>query len=61
MMRTLENCSLIQKCVRKGIGEPEQRNGVCLGYQKGENDDEPCEKCKSCKLNISHEKGGAKE
>ena len=34
MIRTLENCSLIQKCVRKGIGEPEQRNGVCLGYQK---------------------------
>lgn len=57
MIRTLENCSLIQKCVRKGIGEPEQRNGVCLGYQKGENDDEPCEKCKSCKLNISYEKG----
>ena len=47
MQRTLENCTLIQKCVRKGIGGPEQRNGKCMGYQKSENDDEPCEICKS--------------
>ena len=40
MQRTLENCTLIQKCVRKGIGGPEQRNSKCSGYQKGENDDE---------------------
>lgn len=51
MQRTLENCTLIQKCVRRGIGNPEQRNGKCMGYQKSENDDEPCEICKSCKLN----------
>ena len=57
MKRTLENCSLIQKCVRKGIGEPEQRNGFCGGYQRGEDDDEPCEKCKCCKLNIHYEEG----
>lgn len=56
MKRTLENCSLIQQGRRKGIGEPQQRNGVCLGYQKDKNDDEPCEKCKTCKLNISYEK-----
>ena len=40
MQRTLENCTLIQKCVRKGIGGPEQRNGKCMGYQKSENDDQ---------------------
>lgn len=56
MKRTFENCSLIQQRRRKGFGVPQQRNDFCLGYQKGENDDEPCEKCKSCKLNISYEK-----
>lgn len=61
MKRTLDNCSLIKKCVRKGIGEPEQRNGSCLGYQKSENDDEPCNECKCCTLNISYEKDGAEE
>ena len=56
MKRTFENCTLIQKCVRSGIGEPERRNGKCLGYQKGENDDEPCEICKKCSLNESFDK-----
>lgn len=51
MQKTFENCSLIKKCVRKGIGEPDYRNGKCCGYQKSENDDEPCEECKKCKLN----------
>ena len=54
MQRTLENCTLIQKCVRKGIGSPEQRNGKCMGYQKSENDDEPCEFCKQCPLNENY-------
>lgn len=56
--RTIENCTLIQKCVKKGIGEPQQWHFInkCEGYQRGENDDEPCEQCKKCKFCISNEK-----
>lgn len=52
MQRTLENCTLIKKCIKKGIGEPEQYRNLnkCVGYAKGENDDEPCEQCKRCRL-----------
>lgn len=54
MQRTIENCSLIKSCVKKGIGEPKRfwHINKCEGYQKDENDDEPCEKCKSCKYCI---------
>lgn len=53
--RTLDNCSLIQKMIKQGIGEPEQYHNInkCLGYQRSENDDEPCSICKRCKYNIS--------
>lgn len=53
--RTLDNCSLIQKMIKRGIGEPEQYHNInkCLGYQRGETDDEPCEICKRCKYNLS--------
>ena len=51
--RTLDNCSLIKRNVNKGIGEPEQHNRKCLGY--GGDMDEPCDKCKECKLYESHE------
>lgn len=52
MQRTLENCTLIKKCVAKGIGEPEQYpdQSKCIGYARSEYDDEPCEKCKKCSL-----------
>lgn len=54
--RTIENCTLIKRGVhRLGLGEPETRNGKCLGYGRGENDDEPCEKCKVCTLNTAYE------
>lgn len=53
--RTLEHCSLITKCVRAGIGRPHQLGGQCEGYQKSTDDDEPCEQCKKCKLNIYYE------
>lgn len=49
--RTLDHCGLITKCVKAGIGRPEQRDGKCNGYQRSETDDEPCETCKQCKLN----------
>lgn len=57
-VRTLRNCALIKNMVQKGIGEPEQRNGRCLGYAG--NTDEPCETCKECNLQESNENGDAK-
>jgi len=52
MTKTNENCSLIKEMVKKGEGEPERYFNInrCLGYQKGEEDDEPCETCKRCRL-----------
>lgn len=57
MQRTLATCSLIKKQVKLGVGEPEQYYNLnkCLGYASGDNDDEPCEQCKSCSLNLSFE------
>ena len=52
MTRTLDNCSLIKLL---GV-KPKQYNGKCLGYARGESDDEPFEVCKKCKLNTSYEK-----
>lgn len=49
MKRTIENCSIKKKCVKCGIGEPDVKNGYCLGYCCGENDDEPIDACKKCK------------
>lgn len=53
--RTLKKCSVIALNVRRGIGEPRQKNGKCSGYQKGETDDEPCKPCIDCKLNEFYE------
>ena len=52
MKRTLENCSLIQRCVKRGIGEPRQFKDTnqCEGYARAEYDDEPCDICQHCKL-----------
>lgn len=57
MTRTIYNCSVIQKQVKRGIGEPERYYNLnkCLGYAKSDNDDEPCEQCKRCRLNLSLE------
>ena len=55
MPRTLDNCSLIQRMVIRGLGEPIQRDGRCMGYGKSDTDDEPCEVCKACKLQESYE------
>lgn len=32
-----------------------QYKGKCEGFRTSENDDEPCEICKECKLNVYHE------
>lgn len=55
MKRTLDNCSLIQRMVIRGLGEPIQRDGRCMGYARSEYDDEPCETCKHCPLQESYE------
>ena len=57
MTRTIENCTLIKKCVKNGLGEPDRFWNInrCEGYQKNEHDDEPCEQCKKCKYCIYRE------
>lgn len=54
MKRTLDHCGLITKMGDKD-SPPKQINGKCEGYQKSRIDDEPCEICKECKLNMMYE------
>ena len=57
MQRTIENCTLIQKGVKQGLGEPNRFYNVnkCEGYAKSEYDDEPNKQCKECKYCIFKE------
>jgi hypothetical protein len=54
--RTIENCRVIKSAKREGIGKPLIEKigdkNICQGYQKSNCDDEPCEKCINCHLNI---------
>lgn len=50
MKRTLDNCSLIKEMGSK----PRQYDGRCEGFG-GSDGDEPCQKCKECKLNVWYE------
>lgn len=52
--RTLDHCRMITK-YQDLLGRPRQQDGKCDGYQKSEDDDEPCETCKECKLNSFYE------
>jgi len=45
-----DDCELIRKYVITGIGKPNMEGGKCKGYCKNENDDEPLEACKCCKI-----------
>lgn len=54
--KTLENCSLIKRCIEIGIGKPKQDDKTCEGYATDEMDDEPYYICKKCKFNSCHEK-----
>lgn len=47
-MKTIENCRLIKRAVKAGIGNPNIRGGKCEGYCT-EHDDEPLEECKRCR------------
>lgn len=51
MKRTYENCSMQRKHGEAG----KDANGFCLGFGRGESDDEPCEICKKCKLYTGNE------
>lgn len=57
MRRTLEHCSLITKLQDK----PQQEDGKCYGFARDYDDDEPCDICMECKLNIYHEEQFDKE
>lgn len=49
--RTLDHCSIITLLGFK----PNQYDGKCEGFQVDKDNDEPCETCKNCKLNIFYE------
>lgn len=51
MKRTLDNCRLIKK---HGYPEQNKAMGTCMGFGRGEYDDEPCETCKKCPLQESN-------
>lgn len=56
--RTIENCSLVAKAVRIGLGTPQAEGDKCMGYAHGSDDDEndePCKICRECKLNTAYE------
>ena len=57
--RTIENCRVIKRAIWQGEGSPQKEKlnskVFCQGYQRSEKDDEPCEECKNCRLNIFYE------
>lgn len=53
--KTLENCSLIKRCIDLGIGKPKQDDNKCDGYATSEIDDEPYYLCEKCKFNTYYE------
>ena len=55
MKRTIKNCSLIKRAIENGIGSPDTNFSKCLGYAVSEEDDEPCNTCKRCRLNTLYE------
>ena len=42
-----KRCQELEPCNLKGI-EPASDKRPCIGYQKSQTDDEPCEMCKRC-------------
>lgn len=49
-----DDCELIKQSVKTGIGKPNFKDGKCEGYCHSENDDEPLDKCKRCKIFDSY-------
>lgn len=56
MTRTIENCSLIRKGEKTGIGVPDRLYYInkCEGYLDAE-EGKPCHKCKKCKYFLYKE------
>lgn len=54
MVRTLNHCGLITKMGDKNC-PPKQSDGKCEGYQVSRDNDEPCDICKHCRMNIFYE------
>jgi hypothetical protein len=56
---TIENCAVVRNAINEGEGEPVigNLNGkiCCYGYQKSKIDDEPCQDCMDCSLNVFYE------
>ena len=49
MKRTMQNCGIIKRCIKWGIGEPKTlKDGKCDGYEN--KDGEPIRECQKCKL-----------
>ena len=50
MSRTIDNCSLIKKNAKSGVGAPDRFYNInkCEGYVDAETG-ESCHKCKKCK------------
>lgn len=57
MARTLSNCSVIKNFKLLGQSKPEQKNGICSGYNNTYyNPDGKFEPCDKCKLNYKNKK-----
>lgn len=57
MTRTLNNCSVIKNFKLLGQSKPEQKNGICNGYNNTYyNPDGKFEPCDKCKLNYKNKK-----
>lgn len=52
--KTIDNCTVIKKAIKIGIGFCGTVGDKCEGYCT-ETDDEPCDKCKRCKLLIDND------
>ena len=49
-----ERCEKPEPCIIRG-GEPADDERPCIGYSVSEDDDEPCEMCKGCKICTGNE------
>lgn len=45
MIRTFDNCSVRFEGLKRGIGEPEQLDGRCLGYAESKHAINRCVRC----------------
>ena len=51
--RTIDNCFLIRRCVKNGVGVPDTQDDKCIGYE--DSTGELHETCKECRVNTCYE------